>query len=159
MFSDRYRLLKIILICIALIGLLFYAYGKRKDLTLARCRTDPVRFAGAEVPLYVDSRLLEIEPDRILVSQPGGDVTVMVPAEKRPVKARPGEHIEAITIFRREGYLELKKIRTAPLRKLKIVISIPPLLLLAFLLIKSLRWEKGRLVIKESPITKIQSPR
>ena len=149
MFSERYRLLRIILLFVALIGLLVYACRERGDLTFDRCRAEPVRFDGAEVPLYVDTRLLKIEPDRILVSQPGGEVTVMVPAEKRPVKAHPGEYIEALTIFHKEGYLELYEIRTAPLRKLKILVSIPPVLLIAVLLIQSLRWEKGRLVIQE----------
>ena len=149
MFSDRFRAVKIVSLCFVLVGLCFYAHRARRELTLPLCLADPVQFDGAEVPLYVDARILQIEPGRLLVSQPGGPVTVVLPPESPPLEAYPGEYLEARTVFRREGYLELQQIRTAPLRKLKIAVSVVPIILVAGLLRRSLRWEKGRLVMKE----------
>jgi hypothetical protein len=149
MFSDRYRIFKISALFIILIGLCLYGQFAARDLLLTDCLVAPAACDGREVPLDVGAKLIKLEKDRILVSQPRGPVEIMVPADQHPVVGQPGDYLAALVVFHRDGPLELVKIRVAPLRKAKIFLSVIPVVLVAVLLFRSLRWEKGGLVLKE----------
>ncbi len=157
MFSDRHRILKIVLLAIALAGLIFYARTAKVELTLSQCLTDPGLYDGREVPVGLEAKVVEVRPDRLRISQLGGliDVKVppgfdsIVPRGTRLEDLQPGQFVQARTVFHRGGYLELRELRVASLRKIKILVSILPVLLVAVWLARSLRWRKGGLTIIE----------
>ena len=148
MFSDQHRILKLTLIILTLIGFSLSVQFGKPGLTYRQCLSDPETFDGKEIPIYIDARIIRIEPTRLIISQPEGPVAVRVPGGTGWIKGKPGDYLEALVVFHREGYLELKAIQTAPLRKIKIAVSILPVLVVAALLIRTVRWEKGRLVMK-----------
>ncbi len=140
-----------------LILLAWYASASQNILTFSRCLADPEGCNGKEVPIFLEAHVLEITPDLIRISQPDGPLDVvippgfdgMVPAGTSLEDVKPGQSLEAVTVFRLPGYLELKAFRSARLRKMKIIISIFPVIVVGILLAVAVRWENGRLVIKE----------
>ncbi len=116
---------------------------------------DPARYQGAEVSNFLEPRILEVDDRRLLISQPDGPLEIRIPEGFDGVfpegaeiaDLQPGDSLEAVTVFRLPGYLELKAIRGAPLRRLKIVLSIIPVLLVGFILSRTVRWRQGFLVM------------
>ncbi|MFH1039490.1 MAG: hypothetical protein V1789_12570 [PVC group bacterium] len=159
MFSDRYRIAKIAGLAILLAALAWYADAAQKVLTYSECLSDPERFDGKEVPIFMEARILETTPGSIRISQPDGPLDLlvpphfqgMVPAGASLEDVKPGQSLEAVAVFRRPRFLELKAFRSAQLRKFKIFVSIFPVVLVAFFLFRTIRWENGRLIIKEVP--------
>ncbi|MEA1928150.1 MAG: hypothetical protein U9N73_08070 [Candidatus Auribacterota bacterium] len=157
MFSDRYRKTKIAGLLIVLVLLAWYSDTAHNYLTLSECLKDPALYDGREVPIFLEARVLGVTPDCLRVSQETGTVDIiipprfqgMVPSSFTLEDIKPGQSLEAITIFRESGYLELVRLRIAPLRPLKIIVSIFPAIIILILVIMSLRWKKGRLVSKE----------
>ncbi len=157
MFSDRYRIAKIIGLVTILLLLAWYADSAQQPLTFSECRENPEEYAGREVPIFLEARVLGVTPDCLRVSQITGTIDIIIPAGFKGMVSsfnslediKPGQSLEAITIFRLPGYLELKELRIAPLRPLKIIVSIFPAIIVLIILLASLRWEKGRLVVKE----------
>jgi hypothetical protein len=155
MFSNRYRSVKILGILLLLLSLAWYSNRENRFLTFAECMRDPTRYQGAEVYNFLEPRILEVDEKRLIISQPDGPLEIRIPegfdgvfpegAEISDLK--PGDSLEAVTVFRLPGYLELKAIRGAPLRRLKIVLSIIPVLLVGFILLRTVRWRKGFLVM------------
>jgi hypothetical protein len=157
MFSERYRKTKILGLIIVLGLLAWYSDTARQPLTLSECLENPELYAGSEVPIFLEARVLGMTPDCLRVSQITGSIDIRIPPEFKGMASsfsslediKPGQSLEAVTLFRFPGYLELKELRIAPLRPLKIIVSIFPAIIVLIILIVSLRLEKGRLVVKE----------
>lgn len=164
MFSDHYRKIKIIGLIIILGLMAWYSDAGRHTLTLSDCLKDPERYDGSEVPIFMEARIGRITSDHLQVDQITGPVEIFIPAQFKDIipsslnleEIQPGQSMEAITIFRKAGYLELAKLRVAPLRPLKIILSIFPALIVIILLIRSIRYKKGRLVLQQ--VTKKLKP-
>lgn len=159
MFSDRFRKIKIIGLIIVLGLLAWYSDTVRQPLTLSKCLDNPEHYEGSEVPIYLEARVLGITPDYLRVTQITGSIEIAIPPRFRGMVSsfaslediKPGQSLEAVTVFRLPGYLELKELRIAPLRPLKIIVSIFPAIIVLIILITSIRWENRRLVMKEVP--------
>jgi len=157
MFSDRYRKTKIIGLIVILGILAWYSDAAQQPLTLSECLNNPELYEGVEVPVSLEARVMDLTPNRLRVSQITGPVEITIPPRFSGMVSsysslddvKPGQSMEAITVFRLPGYLELKKLRIAPLRPLKIILSIFPAIIVLIILIISIRWENGRLVVKE----------
>ena len=157
MFSDRYRKSKIAGLIIILVILAWYSSASRQPLTLDICRKNSDRYDGQRVDVFMEARVITFSDGNLTISQPDGPIDIrvptgfngMIPEGESMEEIKPGRSLEAATIFRSPGYLELEKIRIATLRPLKIIISILPALVALIVLVVSLRWENGRLVMKE----------
>ncbi len=145
---------------LAILGLLaWYSDTAQQPLTLSECLENPERYEGVEVPIFLEARVMDLTPDRLRISQITGPLEITIPPRFNGMVSsysslddvKPGQSLEAITVFRLPGYLELKNLRIAPLRPLKIIFSIFPAIIVLVILIISIRWEKGRLVVKEVP--------
>ena len=143
-----------------ILGLLaWYSDAAQQPLTLLECLENPERYEGVEVPIFLEARVMDLTPDRLRISQITGPLEITIPPRFNGMVSsysslddvKPGQSLEAITVFRLPGYLELKNLRIAPLRPLKIIFSIFPAIIVLVILIISIRWEKGRLVVKEVP--------
>lgn len=159
MFSDRYRTIKIVGLIAILSLMAWYSDAARQPLTFSECLDNPEHYQGREVPIFLEARVLGITPDYLRVSQITGSIDIFIPHRFKGMVSsfdslediKPGQSLEAVTVFRLPGHLELKELRIAPLRPLKIIVSIIPAIIVLVILITSLRWEKGRLVMKEAP--------
>ncbi len=155
MFSNRYRTIKILGISLLLLFLAWYSHRQNHFLSLAECLEDPVKYDGTEVSHFLEPRVIAIGESRLLISQPGGPLEIRIPEGFDGVfpegakisDLEPGDSLEAVTVFRRPGYLELTAIRGAPLRKFKIALSIIPVLAVGFILLRTVRWREGFLVM------------
>lgn len=156
MFSDRYRGVKIGGIIFSLLLLAWYSDRQNQFPTLADCLREPERFAEREIDITLEPRVIEVGERHILVSQPDGPLEIRVPedfdgvypAGAKLADLNPGDSLEAVTVFRLPGYLELKAIRGSPLRRLKVALSIIPVLAVGFILLRTVRREKGFLVMQ-----------
>lgn len=149
MFSDRYRVLKIALLSLGIAALAFSArFWESAGPDYRRCLAEPESCDGQLIPFFIDARIIRIEPDRLVISQPEGEVVIRVPGGTASIGGKPGDYLEARAIFHREGWLELEAIQVAPLRRLKIAVSLLPVLAVAYLLFKTIGWKDKRLIIK-----------
>ncbi len=151
MFSDRHRFIKILGILALLLLLGWYSNRENRFLTFAECREDPERFAGATLDTFPEARVLAVSESSVRISSPDGPLELRIPEGFDGVfpegaelgDLNPGDSLEAVAVFRLPGYLELKMIRGAPLRRYKILISIVAVGGLGFFLIRSIRWKGG----------------
>jgi len=152
MFSDRYLRLKIVLLLVFVAIACLYSQLSFDELTYQECLDNPARYDGALVPISLDVTLGKIEPERFWVHNQGDGFPVEVPGGTAPHNLREGDFFQATAIFHQlgnGGYLELDRIRTAPLRRLKIAVSVLPVLLVVVLLARWIRLEKWRLVVRD----------
>jgi hypothetical protein len=148
-FSDRHRILKIVLIALAVIGLSWSVrLWEAEGPDYRQCLAEPDACDGREIPFYIDARIVRVQPDRLIITQPEGPVEIRIPAGMGGIRGKPGDYLEALAVFHKESGLELRAIQTAPLRKIKIAVSVLPVLALVFLLWRTIRWKNGRLEIK-----------
>lgn len=160
MFSERYRKTKIVLILIGLLSLGFYADLKQDQPLLDRYLFAPMSFVGRKVPIHLEPKVIKIGPGRIRLRQLEKEVDIFIPEGFTGVipdylsvdDIRPGQYVEAVTIVDPEGDLRLQAIRIAYLRPAKIAVSVIPAVIVIILLILSTRWDRGRVVIKESEL-------
>ncbi len=156
MFSDRYRPVKIAGLILALVFLGWLSNRQTRRLTFAECLRDPERYSGAEVIIYQEPRLIKINEHRLVVSNPEGPIEIrippgfagVVPPGARLTDLKPGDSLEAVTVFRRPGDLELKAIRGSPLRGLKVMVSIVPVIFVGIFLFRSIGREGSFLVVR-----------
>ena len=153
MFSDRHRTIKIIALAAVLFLFCLYSQLAYPVLTYQQCLSDPARYDGSLVQVALGARLLKISPYTITLRQPDGPRKILVPSGTSSLKGEVGDFCSAITYFHRDGTLELRNIdkdfRAAPLRRLKIIISIFPALFVMVWLCFSLQVERGRLVLQK----------
>jgi len=150
-FSDRFRILKISALLLFILASCLAAQLAFHELTLEECLAAPAAYDGRRVPVALGVTLGRIEPQRFWVSGGPAEFAVEVPGGTAGLNLRSGDFFQAVTVFRRSdtgGYLELEEIRPAPLRRLKIVVSVLPVLLVAVLLVRSIRLERGFLVLR-----------
>lgn len=151
MFSDNHRTIKILGILGLLLLLGWYSNRENRLLTFAECLEDPERFAGETLETFPEARVLAVTGSYVRISSPDGPLELRIPEGFDGVypegaelsDLNPGDSLEVAAVFRLPGYLELKLIRGAPLRRYKILFSIVAFGGLGFFLIRSLRWKGG----------------
>ncbi len=151
MFSDRHRTIKILGILALLLLLGWYSDRENRFLTFAECLEDPVRFAGETLDTFPEARVLAVTGSYVRISSPDGPMELRIPEDFDRVypegaelsDLNPGDSLEVAAVFRLPGYLELKMIRGAPLRRYKILFSIVTVGGLGFFLFRSIRWKGG----------------
>ena len=151
MFSNRHRAIKILGILALLLSLGWYSDRENRVLTFAECLEDPELFAGETLDTFPEARVLAVSGSHVRISSPDGPLDLRIPEGFDGIypegaqlsDLNPGDSLEVAAVFRLPGYLELKLIRGAPLRRYKILFSIVAVGGLGFFLIRSLRWKEG----------------
>ena len=160
MFSDRLRKTKIVLIVCILIGLGVYADLGKKEPLMERYLAAPSDFIGERIPIHHEPTVISAHSGRLRLRQLDREAEILIPEGFDNVipgyltidDIRPGQYVEAITRVDRDGGLRLETIRIAYLRRMKIAVSVIPAAVVMIILFLSVRWEKGRVVIKESEL-------
>ncbi len=109
------------------------------------CLNDPLRYDGKEIGVGTEATVVEILADGFLLRQMGQTIRV----EGNSQNASPGDFVRLSAVFHRQGYLELRHLYVAKGRRLKIVLSIIPALLVLFLVLKTYRFDWRRLLFTE----------
>ena len=143
--SDRNRWILIFGLLLVLAILVWYGYHFRPKMTLKMCLDDPLRYDGKEIGVWAESKVVELLPDGFLVKEMSYTIRVV----GDPQNASPGDYVRMRAVFHKEGYLELKRLYVAKEKRLKIVVSIVPVLLVLFLLFKTYRFDWSRMFFRE----------
>ncbi len=109
------------------------------------CLRDPLRYDRQEIGVGTEAKVVEIFPGGFMLQEMGRTIRV----EGNSLNALPGDFVRLRAVFHKEGYLELKHLYVAKGRRLKIVISILPALLVLFLILKSYKFNWRRMLFTE----------
>jgi hypothetical protein len=127
------RTAKVIVCLLLMLGLL--AYGKlfNPAVTLEMCLEDPERFDGKLIGVGMEATVVELLSEGFIIREMGKTIKVIGTAED----IKPGDYITISAVFHKEGWLDLKASYVATYRRLKMVVSLfPALLIIASFFIK-----------------------
>ena len=139
------RGLWILLLCLILAGLLVYAYFVNPIVTLPMILDNPEEYDGKVVRLGTEATVYERLPDGFVLSQMGRKIRAL----GNPENADAGDFVQIKAVFHKEGHLDLMRIYVAKRRRLKVIVSIWPALLVLFLVIKTYAFDKKGFYFKE----------
>lgn len=109
------------------------------------CLKDPLRYDGQEIGVGTEATVVEILPDGFLLHEMGQTIRV----EGDPQNASQGDFVRMRAVFHKQGYLELKHLYVAKGRRLKILVSIVPALLILFFVLRTYRFDWKQLLFIE----------
>jgi hypothetical protein len=119
--------------------------GPSREGSIANAMQDPAVYAGRELTLPANTRVLQVSPQGIRVAQRGLQIAVRVPEgmdeqwQALRGELQAGDYVSLKAIFRPEGYLVLREMHIHTGRHLKIWVSILALLLFAGIIIRERR--------------------
>jgi hypothetical protein len=145
MFSDEYRIFKIILPLLLIILLIIYANIKGPIVYpgYQEAKNHPRQFVGKKINF--GGKIIRVENNYFIVE-----------IDKKPVKARGvlpknqvGYLITGNALYQTDGSLKALQYHTSNLRNYKIIISIIPIIFITYLFIKEYRFDKKTLTFKK----------
>ncbi len=136
----------ILALLLALTALVYYGYLHYPGITLRMCVEDPLRYDGRAIGVGTETTVAALFADGFLIHHMGDTFRVL----GDPGDAEPGDFIQMRAVFHCEGYLELQRLHVAKYRRLKIIVSIAPVVLVAFLFLKHYRFNWGRCLFYEA---------
>ena len=141
----RNRWVRIFGLILILAGLIHYGYRFNPEINLSKCLIDPARYDGREVAVRPEAKVIKRLPDGFVLQVMGHIIRV----KGDPQNISQGDYVVMRAIFHKEGYLELKRIYVAKGRRLKILLSIVPAVLVLFLFFKIYRFNWRRMLFAE----------
>jgi hypothetical protein len=143
-YEDRTPWLRLLPSTVVIVAICGYSAieGPGREDSLATAVMNPALFAGRELRLPSNTRVLQVLPRGIEVAQRRAQVTVHIPEDlerewrlwKEQVQA--GDYVSLRAVFHPEGYLVLQEMHIHEGRQLKIWVSVLALLLLAGVIIR-----------------------
>jgi len=142
------RIIGLIGIPILLILLAFYSASKYPTLSLNECLQNPEAYDGCTLSWFNEPMIGEIHDDGFLLIQ-GQGPSIRVIADTTGLIVN--KFIGMTAVFHKEGYLESKKLVVARNRRYKIWLSVLPVLLVGFMMIRTIRidWKNKCLELKK----------
>lgn len=134
LFSSRYIFLKLSLTVavVALSCLYSYTYGPRQNIYYSDCLDHPAQCEGKRV-LAVVGIVTSVEEKGFKMSVAGGEITV----KGKPAGISNGKYLDVAGVFRGKGYMELEDYHLYLERKIKIYVSVIPVIVVGWLLAKN----------------------
>ena len=129
-------------------GLIFlgiYANQNAPDQTIAELQTNPQKYIGESVTLHIETRVDSVEAKRFRIRE--GDKTLWIHGEIKPDNI--GKSISLDGVFLSDQTIELRNSHISPGRFLKVLISIPALILVCFITIAVLKINHNALEVDE----------
>jgi hypothetical protein len=105
---------------------------------LAEMLGNPQKFAGQQVAVFIEARIVERTADGFILAQRGHRLRVLADVKE----AARGEFVAVQGVFQPPDRLQAEAIRLAQGRRWKIAVSVIPVLLLAVLLPMALRFDR-----------------
>jgi len=134
---------------IPLIALSFYNVHYHPWVSLNDCYENPEKYDGQLVTHFREPMIAEIQDNGFILKQYQGP-SIKVFANTKDLKI--GEFVGLKAIFHKEGYLEAVTCRVAKNRRYKIWLSVIPVVLIAFLLMRFFRidWKTVSIKVKDN---------
>lgn len=128
-----------------LIVLAYYGYRYNPRVNLSMCLNDPLKYDCHEISIETEAKVFERLPDGFILQEMGHTIRV----KGDPQNVSPGDYVQLKAIFHKEGYLGLKHLYVAKGRRLKILVSIAPVVLVLFLLFRTYRFDWRQMLFRE----------
>lgn len=146
-FSDKYRIIKAITLITLIFSLCIYSRMKEdSSLTFQQCLLNPNKYDKVRLNIgHTDTKIGKVRKDGFELVESKDRISVMGNAKN----LKENEYIYLQAIFHKEGYLELERIRIRRFRRLKMAVSVLPVLLVTFLFFKRYRFNFKTLVFVE----------
>ncbi|MBN2103737.1 hypothetical protein JW835_06830 [bacterium] len=144
--SSRFFILFVLIILLT--GLCYYGGTHTPWLKLSTCLEHPEKYDGQRVTYIREPKIEKVTPEGFILNH-GGD-TLPVIADTTGLKAN--EYIGLVAIFHKEGYLEAVDMVISKNRRYKILLSVIPVLLTAFLFFRSFKinWKTMQFEMKHA---------
>lgn len=143
--SPAWRWILTLVLVLILVGLVYYGYRNNPSVGLQVCLDNPLGYDGREIGVGTEATVVRRLTDGFIVKELGRTIRV----EGNPQEASPGDFVRMRGVFHKEGYLELKQLYVAKQRRLKILISIVPVLFVLVLFFRTYRFDWRRLLFTE----------
>ena len=135
-FNNRHLAFKISFLTVAIGLSCLYSYKTENSVvTLAECLANPDRFDNVPLSIGGGAKIGIVHKDRFQVVKGKNRIWVKGTAEGLVVN----EYINLKAVFHKEGYLELEQAHLLKLRRLKMVLSVIPLLVITGLFLRTYR--------------------
>lgn len=141
--SSRWIQICGLLILLAL--LVLYGYRENPFVTLRMCLGDPHQYDGQEINIAQEATVAQLLTNGFLLRQM--DQIIRVQGDSQ--NASPGDYVRMKAIFHKENYLELKRLYVAKGRRLKMIVSVVPVMYILFLFFKTYRFDCFDMLFKE----------
>ncbi|MBN2357031.1 hypothetical protein JXO59_13020 [candidate division KSB1 bacterium] len=139
------RWIRILLYAAALSALIWYGHAYNPAITLPMCLAQPQRYDGSVIEIGTEVTVREILPDGFTIHQMGR----VIPVQGPTVGLREGDFVVLSAVFHAPDRLQLKDIYVARGRRRKIVVSIFPVIVVLYVLIRTYRFDVRRFIIVE----------
>jgi hypothetical protein len=132
------RILTFFLLLFLLGGLSYYGTLNPPWLKLTSCLEDPEKYDGSLVTYFSEPRIQEITASGFILHTTSGTIPVLSDTSG----LRQGEYIGLTAIYHKAGYLTATRWVISKNRRYKIILSVIPVCLVAFLFFRTFRWNR-----------------
>lgn len=138
MFTDKFRWFKIVLPIICIIIFVFYAYFRGPFFYpgYREAKKSPQQFIGKSI--YFGGKIIKINKNDFFIEVEKKPVKVLGSLDKNKLHYS----INGKAIYLADGSLKLSQYHTSNLRIYKIILSIIPIILIAYLFFKEYKFDK-----------------
>ena len=145
MLSSRYRWAKIAALAVALAALCWHSYAHNPEFTFWECQAAPDRCDGQEIEVINNPVAGSLTGDGFILLQ----LDHRIPVVGAVAGLREGEDVSLRAVYHRQGYLELREARVSKLRTVRKLVSLSPLLIVAWLIGRRYRFDFRRGLLVE----------
>ncbi|MDZ7723133.1 MAG: hypothetical protein U5R06_10095 [candidate division KSB1 bacterium] len=132
------RLIRITIYIAVLTGLILYGYIHIPDITLQMCLQDPDRYDGTTITVGNEATVKNLTHDGFIIKQRGR----LIPVNSARVNdLKPGVFINFSAVFHKPGWLQAKEIHIMKQRRLKIWVSVIPVIVVVILFFRHFRFD------------------
>jgi len=147
MFSNNYRTQKIVVLFFVIILLCIYSHRNRSAVALHyhECLLEPEKYEGRELIVKNDAVIGEIFEDKFEIVQHNKKIMVRGVTES----LKSNEFVSLRATFHKEGYLTVKEMHVHRYRRLKIAISILPVMIVGWIFFRKYKFNSKKMVFIE----------
>lgn len=141
---QKRRLFRILLYITILTGLIIYGKRNFPETTLHMCLKEPQRYDGVTLTIGNEAIVHQLTADGFIIKQMGELIPVK---SSKTASLEPGVFVNSIAVFHKEGWLEAKQVRVMKYRRIKIGVSILPVIIITVLFFRHFyfqHWQFGK---------------
>ncbi|NIA30166.1 MAG: hypothetical protein GWP06_09675 [Actinobacteria bacterium] len=143
-----FRIMQVLVLALVLLALSLYGKYFDPTITLQMCLQNPQKYDGALIEIGTETTVREILADGFTIEQMGKVVKVVGKTDN----IFPNEFVSLQVVFHKGPWLELKKSHIAKYRRVKIAVSVIPVLFVFVLFFREykFRFRKFKFVERRS---------
>jgi len=144
MFTNKYRTQRIIALSLIISLFCIHSHRNRPEiaLTFRECLLSPEKYDNRELIVKNEAKTGEIFKDKFEILQGDDKITVVGPTEE----LKRNEFVTMRATFHKEGFLTVKEMHVHRFRRLKMVISILPVILVGWIFFRRYRFNLRKIM-------------